>query len=189
MDNVKNKVVTSATSSSNDDALAILFGDIFKSYESALYKLALGLTKDDVLAKDIIQDVFLKLWEIRTQLGEIENIEAFLFSLTRNKVMDFFRKVTADERLKKSVWNDMQEIVGYSVNSMEIKEYHRVIAAAIEQLPSKRKEVYLLRIENDLSYQQIADHLQISRHTVKHQISFALQSIRTFVLSSFKTLL
>ncbi|MBS1502076.1 MAG: RNA polymerase sigma-70 factor [Bacteroidetes bacterium] len=174
------------SSATMDYALELLFSDIFRSHEQSLYTLAYRLTKDESMAKDIIQEVFIKLWDIRHTLKEIDNIEAFLFKLTRNKVMDFLRKTAADERLKMAIWEGMRNTLNDNTPRLEEKEYHIVIAKAIEQLPPKRREIYLLRMEEGLNYQQIADELQLSRHTVKHQISFALQSVRSFILRSFK---
>ena len=167
----------------------MLFTDIFRSHEQSLHTLAYRLTKDEALAKDIIQEVFVKLWEIRHSLTEIENMDGFLFRLTRNKVMDFLRKASADERLKMTIWEGMNSILNNETSVLETKEYHIVIAKAIAALPPKRREIYLLKMDEGMNYQQIADELNISRHTVKHQVSFALQSVRAFILSSFKTFL
>ncbi|WP_083227693.1 RNA polymerase sigma-70 factor [Mucilaginibacter sp. PPCGB 2223] len=169
-----------------DEAMELLFSDIFRSHENALYTLAFRLTKDDALAKDIIQEVFIKLWDLRHTISEIENIDAFLFKLTRNKVMDFLRKTAADERLKMAIWEGMSQTLDQPASGLEQKEYHIVIAKAIAALPPKRREIYRLKMDEGLNYQQIADELNISRHTVKHQVSFALQSVRAFILSSFK---
>src|ERR1700749_3692615 len=119
--------------SSLDDAMELLFTDIFRSHEQALYTLALRLTKDEALAKDIIQEVFIKLWDIRHTIGEVENMDAFLFRLTRNKVMDFLRKTAADERLKLAIWEGMRDTIHTGSTRLEEKEYHMVIAKAIAQ--------------------------------------------------------
>jgi len=172
-----------------DDAMELLFSDIFRAHEQALYTLALRLTKDEALAKDIIQEVFIKLWDIRHTLDQIDNIDAFLFRLTRNKVMDFLRKTAANERLKLAIWEGMRDTMHHDTYLVEEKEYHTVIANAIAQLPPKRREIYLLKIEEGMNYQQIADELQISHHTVKHQVASALKSMRAFMLTTFRVFL
>jgi len=92
----------------NDDehALEMLFADLFKRHEQRLYALALGLTKSEEYAKDIIQEVFLKLWEQRQHLNEIHNMEAWLYRVMENKVIDFLRKTAADSRLIDNIWNN-----------------------------------------------------------------------------------
>lgn len=161
----------------DEESLHLLFNDIFQSYEQPLFRLAANLCKDDNMARDIIHDVFLKLWEIRQQLHEIESIEAFLFTLTRNKIMDYLRKVASEERLKQAIWESMQHVVAPQTNAAEEKEFHEILAKAIDELPAKRKAVYLLR-DAGYNYNEIADQLKISRHTVKNQVSAAIKSIR-----------
>jgi len=173
----------SRSNSMDDTSLRLLFNDIFQSYEQPLFRLAANLCKDDSMARDIIHDVFLKLWEIRQQLHEIESIEAFLFTLTRNKVMDYLRKVASDARLKQAIWESMQQIVA-PTNRAEEKEFHEVLASAIDRLPPQRKAIYLLR-DAGYNYNEIADQLHISRHTVKNQVSAALKSIRQTVSRLF----
>jgi RNA polymerase sigma-70 factor (family 1) len=160
-----------------DHELELLFADIFKTHEYRLYTLALRLTKSDLYAKDIIQEVFLKLWEHRDSLGSIENIEAWLYRLTENKVIDFLRKVAADGRLKEKLWNNLPNYQ-QTEPSVEIKEYDHIIQQAIDQLPPQRKLIWYLNREEGLNYQEIANELHISRHTVKNQLSSALQTLR-----------
>lgn len=160
-----------------EDSLHLLFHDIFLSYEKSLYKLALHLCKDADVARDIVHDVFLKLWEIRHQIQEIQSIESFLFVLTRNKIMDHLRKLSSDARLKQAIWESMQHIVLEEDRHMENKEFLDQLQRAVNQLPPQRKAVYLMRDEG-YDYKQIADKLQISRHTVKNHVSSALKSLR-----------
>lgn len=169
----------------SEHELECLFAGIFKTYEFRLYTLALRLTKSDLYAKDIIQEVFLKLWEHRASIHSIENIEAWLYRLTENKVIDFLRKAAADGRLKETLWNKLPNHAIIE-HEMEVKEYDHIIQKAIDQLPPQRKLIYYLNREEGLNYQQIANELHISRHTVKNQLSTALQSIRRFLTQGMR---
>jgi RNA polymerase sigma-70 factor (ECF subfamily) len=166
--------------SEHENELEMLFAGIFKTYEYRLYLLALKLTKSDLYARDVIQEVFLKLWEHRESIHSIENMEAWLYRLTENKVIDFLRKAAADGRLKEVLWNKLPTNPEVE-RSVEVKEYNYIIQKAIDQLPPQRKLIYYLNREEGLNYQQIANELHISRHTVKNQLSTALQSIRRFL--------
>lgn len=90
-----------------DQPLELAFATIFRTYEYRLYTLALRLTKSDLFARDIIQDVFVKLWEHRDSMHAIDNMEAWLYRITENRVIDFLRKAAADKRLKERVWNNL----------------------------------------------------------------------------------
>lgn len=167
-----------------EHAFEALFADIFKKYECRLYTLVLKLTKSDQYARDIIQEVFLKLWEHREHLHSIHNIEAWLYRLTENKVIDFLRKAAADYRLKKAIWKSLPDHLNETEHQVAAKEYNQIIQKAVDQLPPQRKLIYYLNREKGWNYQEIADQLSISKHTVKNQLWTALQSIRSFVIKS-----
>jgi RNA polymerase sigma-70 factor (ECF subfamily) len=155
-----------------------MFNTIFREHEYKLYTLVLRLTKSDQYAKDIIQEVFMKHWERRDRMHEIENIEAWLYRVTENKVVDFLRKASADSRLKKAIWHNLQEILNDTGAQVEAKEFSTLIQKAIDQLPPQRKAIYRLNREKGLNYKEIADELHISRHTVKNQLHESLKFIR-----------
>lgn len=163
-----------------------MFSELFRQHEHRLHSLALRLTKSDQIAKDIIQEVFLKLWDQRATLSDINNIEAWLYRITENKVIDFLRKASADMRLKRKIWDQLQQIIDDSEQYLAAKEYNGIIKKAIDQLPPQRKLIYQLNKEDGLNYQEIASQLQISRHTVKNQLFTAVQSIRRFLARNAK---
>lgn len=170
----------------NGDLLESLFSEIFRENEHRLYILAFRLTKSDLYAKDIIQEVFLKLWECRDSIHTIDNIEAWLYRLTENKTIDFLRKAAADNRLKEVIWNRMQQIVNEAEIDVAVKEYNQIIQKAISQLPPQRKLVYQLYKEEGFNYKQIANELHISTHTVKNHLFTAVRSVRSFLAKNVK---
>jgi RNA polymerase sigma-70 factor (family 1) len=167
-----------------EHTLELLFADLFKKHEYRLHTLVLKLTRSNQYARDIIQEVFLKLWEHRYHLQSINNIEAWLYRLTENKVIDFLRKAAADNRLKEAIWKSQPGEGNETEDKVVAREYSQIIQKAVDQLPPQRKLIYYLNREKGLNYQEIADHLAISKHTVKNQLSTALQSIRLFLLKS-----
>ena len=169
-----------------DSALESVFSDLFRTYEYPLYTLALRLSKDDAVAKDIIQEVFLALWTMRRKLPEIDNIEAYLFRMTRFKVIKHLRKVSADDHLKEKIWRAMKDLDESGPTTIEEREFHSILALAIAQLPAKRKQVYLLKTTEGKTYKAIADEMKISQHTVKNHLSSATLAIRRFLDHTFK---
>jgi len=113
-------------------------------------------------------------------------MEAWLYRLTENKVIDFLRKVSADSRLKKTIWHQLQQIINEAELCIAAKEYNQIIQKAIDNLPPQRKLIYRLNKENGMNYKQIADELQISKHTVKNQLFVAVQSVRRFLSQNVK---
>lgn len=170
----------------NEKTLENLFSEIFRQHEHRLYALSFRLTKSDQSAKDIIQEVFLKLWEHRSGIHNIHNIEAWLYRLTENKIIDFLRKTSADDRLKRKIWDNLQQIVNESEQYVLAKEYNQIIQKAIDQLPPQRRLIYQMNKDGGMNYQQIANELQVSKHTVKNQLSSAVRSVRDFLLRNVK---
>jgi RNA polymerase sigma-70 factor (ECF subfamily) len=143
------------------DGFEAEFALLLKEHEHNLRVFAYRVTKCEQLAKDVVQEVFLKLWEHRDQFHQIENIKAWLYRVTENKLIDHLRKMAADTEM-----------------TLSAKESEHIISQAIETLPAQRKIIYRLNREQYLSYDEIARALRISRHTVKNQISSALQNLR-----------
>lgn len=164
----------------------LLFCGLFRQHEHRLHTLAFRLTKSDQVAKDIIQEVFLKLWEHREHIDAIVDLEAWLYRLTENKVIDYLRKVAADDRLRKVICNRIQQITDEAEQYIAAKEYNEIIRQAVSQLPPQRKLIYQLNKDEGMSYEQIANELQISRHTVKNQLFSAVQSVRSFIARNTK---
>ena len=164
----------------NEKRLEILFSEIFRQHENRLYTLALRFTKSDQIAKDIIQEVFLKLWEQRKNIHTINNMEAWLYRVTENKLIDFLRKASADSRLKKVIWEQLQQSPTNPNNTWQQKNTTRSFKKPLT-ITSPAKLIYQLNKEKGMNYQQIADKLHISKHTVKNQLSTAVQSVRRFL--------
>jgi RNA polymerase sigma-70 factor (family 1) len=171
-----------------DHNFEILFADAFRKYESKLYSLALRLTRSDLYAKDIIQDVFLKLWEHRSEFHSIINMEAWLYRSTENKIIDLLRKAAADSRLRNALWNNTAGPVHEEESRITAKEYEQVIRKAIEQLPPQRKLIYHLNKEQGMTCSEIADKLSLSRNTVRNQLFTALKSLRGFFSKNIRQL-
>ena len=177
---------TAADHNNTERELELFFSQTFRQYEQKLFTLALRLAKCEQTAGDIIQEVFLKLWEQQEKMYAIQNMDAWLYRLTENKVIDFFRKAAADQRLREKIWAQLRQIINEAEEHVSAKEYNLVIQKAIAQLPPQRKLIYQLNKEEGMSYQDIANELHISRHTVKNQLFSAIQSVRRFISKSSK---
>lgn len=165
-------------SRSSKNEIEFLFESLFKKHEAPVYRLALRITKSHLHAGDIVQEVFLKIWEHREELKNIRNTDAWLTRIVKNKLIDFMRKASADDRLKAAIWREININRHETEQLLEAKESDNLLNAAVNELPPQRKLVYQLNRESGLSYQQIADKLSISKHTVKNQLSTALRFIQ-----------
>lgn len=169
-------------SSSSKEMLEQLFNELFREYEHPLYLFAFKMLKSETEAKDIVQDVFLKLWVIRDKFPEIKSISSFLYRLTENKVIDHLRASASDQRKKQDLWRRLRQSSEQSVDKdIEAKEYHAIIQRAIEQLPPQRKVAYLLSQAEDRPRKEIASLLNISPNTVRNQLAKAIENIAAYL--------
>lgn len=161
-----------------DKALEAVFGEIYRKHEKALYRWVLRVTRSEQQSQDIVQEVFIKLWEHRGEINEIRNMEDWLYRVTENKMMDFLRKAAADSRLREALWIKTKTFTRETEEFLQAKECHSIIQGAVSQLPRQRKLIFRLNREKGLNHQEIAEALSISRHTVKNQLASALRAIQ-----------
>jgi RNA polymerase sigma-70 factor, ECF subfamily len=157
------------------------FSQIFEQYSKKVYYFALGYLKTKSEAQDTVQEVFIRLWEKRVLLDEEKSISGFIFTLTYRHIIDLFRKKQATQTLFDQILQDTQKESSNTEEEVLFNELNSMYQQAIEQLPPKRKEVYLLSRHEGLTYQEIAYRLNISIKTVEHQISDALQFLRNYL--------
>lgn len=157
------------------------FNILFERYRDQLFHYLSKITKSNETSEEIVLDVFLKIWTGRSILTEIDNFEAFLFRIARNKAIDFLRWTQKSKLQQMELWNRMQEMTGpeSADNEIAFTETNSIIQKAIEQLSPQRQLVFQLSREQGLSYEQISKRLQISTHTVRNHIAASLQFIRT----------
>jgi RNA polymerase sigma-70 factor (ECF subfamily) len=148
------------------------------------------LSEED--AENIVQDVFLSLWEQKSQWMLIQHIHAYLFRLAKNKCIDFLRhKITHAEKQQQLHHLKTHEFQ-YRLRSMEQfdesilyeKELNILIRQAIQSLPERCREIFILSRFEELNHQEIANRYQISPHTVNNQISLAIKKIKDYLKSS-----
>lgn len=166
----------------NQDA----FTEIFEHYSPRIYSFVLKKTKSESMAEDVLQDVFMNLWSKREKLGEVENFESYIYMMATNKTYDHLKKIATNTRKLEDLYARMKEIqVGNAIDEMmDLKEGQEMINEAVAQLPAQRKKIYLLSRQQGMSYDEIAEELNISRNTVSNQLVDALKFIREYVKKS-----
>ncbi|NLR60298.1 RNA polymerase sigma-70 factor [Chitinophaga polysaccharea] len=157
------------------------FSLLFRQYEHRLYVFACNMVQSELLARDIIQEVFIKLWIKKDDLEGIVNIEQYLYLMVRNKVIDVLRKLANDRKLREEYFRHHQWQENKTMELVEVKEFELALAEAISHLPPQRRIIYQLSQISGMSRDEIARELQLSPHTVKNQLTAALSTLRKFV--------
>lgn len=155
------------------------FDFFYKKYRSRIYANILKLTKSTEIAADILQEVFVSVWNNRETLDPGKPFDHYLYKIAQNKAYDFFRKVARDKKLTEKL---IALSVGYEYNPVEDdlhrKEDFEILANEINQLPPKCKEVFKLCKIDGKSYQEVADLLNISTATVNNHIVKATRILK-----------
>jgi RNA polymerase sigma-70 factor (family 1) len=149
---------------------------IFGRYHMQMFKLATGVLRDEDLAKDLVQEIFIDLWN-RKSTSNIQGLSHYLFRAIKFQVLKQLRNgKLRDHHLK--ILRKV-EFINQTEELLNFKELEKIINDRLNQLPPRCKEVfYLSRFEN-LSNKEISDRLQISIKTVEGQITKALSFLRT----------
>lgn len=160
------------------DAIAtrktILFDETYRQYRHKVYQHALSLTRSQSASEDILQEVFIKIWLMKHELSEIENIEAFLFIVTRNFSTSYLRR----QRTERKNFQTYQLTQPKYVQPDEPDEVYDCISDAIESLAPQQKLVYKLGRNYGWKREKIALSLKLSPLTVKAHMQNALRSLK-----------
>ncbi|MBP1616469.1 MAG: polymerase sigma-70 factor [Bacteroidetes bacterium] len=160
----------------NDDKSVI--DDIFKSYHSRIFRFSLSYLKNDNDAYDIVQEVFIKIWENRLTLKPETNFDAFVFTISRNAVHSLFRKKLCEQKylsyLSEMAVSNSQDTEQQTDFVFLEQKYEELI----ENLPSKRKEIFLLSRKSGLTNKEIAKKQGISEKTVEDHLTKALMYLK-----------
>lgn len=164
---------------SEGDAAA--FGQLYDKYRGKVFSYAYTLSKSRETAEEIVQEVFLKLWQKRTSIDAERNFEAYLRKVTLNHLLNFFKKAARHKALQEQIFRNMEmSRTGPEEELME-KELQRAYREAVEKLPPQKKVIYRLSRQEELTHEQIARALNLSRNTVNNHLVEALKFIRNYI--------
>lgn len=154
------------------------FTELLHRYWNKVYTQAITYLRSAELAQEITQDVFLKTWESRHQLENLENFSLWLFVVTKNRVFTELRK---KKPTVVSLGEEKEETSLLPDYPLLYKEASALISKAIQELPPVRKKAFTLSRIEGRSYEEIAGELGISRNGVKDHIVKALHFLRNYL--------
>jgi len=154
------------------------FDNIFKKYNKRVYYFALSYLKNKEEAEDVVQEVFMNLWRYRDQINEYYDFSKYLFKITYNSTCKKFRKQASDKKQMEEVIRNF--IFEDNATNLDI-EYNSLLETAnslIEKMPSRQKNIFLLNINEQLTNEQIAQRMNISKKTVENYLAKAKTSLK-----------
>ena len=159
------------------------FTALFDAYKDRIYTIALRLTDSPLIAEEIVQDVFLKIWLKRETLAAVDHFRAYLFTATRNQVFNMLKRLARHRTITGELTTDRAAETADTDFLLLDKEYQAILREAVDKLPPQQLQVYRLMKEQGLKRDQVAEQLSISPQTVKVHLAQAMRSIRAFCVS------
>lgn len=160
------------------------FKDVFECYRKRIYGIALKMLKSEHEAEGIVQEVFLSLWLNRAKLSDIRDPEAYLFTIAHNTIYAYLKKISRDQKLLNDLIDRMADIQNTTQEMLSGRETQKLINEAVQQLPPQQRIVFQLSKQNDLSYEEIARQMHLSKNTVRNHLAEAMKTIRFFLRSA-----
>ena len=158
----------------NSDITA--FNQLFEHYSSKLYHFAFGYLKSKEDTEELVQEVFIRIWEKRADIDPTRQFQSFLFTIAFNEVKKHFRtKNILEKYLEHARNNPTQYITHPEISYRELKER---LDQLIEQLPQKRRLVFIKSRLEGKNAVEISEEMQISKKTVENHLNAALKFMR-----------
>ncbi|HEY0272383.1 MAG TPA: RNA polymerase sigma-70 factor [Chitinophaga sp.] len=165
------------------------FEALFRRHFKNLYAYACSMLHDEVMAEEMVQNVFCKLWEKGADLRIQQSITAYLYRAVYHECLNYIRHLKVRAAHQSFSKHHQSPVVDSSASRVQLHELQVKLEAALQQLPEKCRVVFQLSRFEDLRYQEIADRLQISVKTVENQMGKALRILRTELVDFLPLLL
>ena len=162
------------------------FSVIYDTYFPKLLRFAQTYLVQEEEAEQIVQDIFIYLWEHKDILPSLRNLNAYLFTLVRNRCIDYLRKEMGQEGIKESlstVENKEMQLKLYSLEMFDDErlsesDIEELLQQAISKLPERCREIFIMSRLQNMRYKEIATKLDISPNTVENQVVIAIRKLK-----------
>jgi len=159
----------------------VAFEKIYKLYSPRLFGNIYKMVKSESTAKEILQEVFIKVWNNRTGIDPERSFRSYLFRIAENKVYDFFRNASRDKKMQSRILVIATKHYDHIEELLLRKEDNAVLHKAINSLSSQRQHVFRLCKLEGKSYAEVSRELGISVSTISDHIVKATKTIRKYL--------
>ncbi|PSL46699.1 RNA polymerase sigma-70 factor (ECF subfamily) [Chitinophaga niastensis] len=151
---------------------------LYTHYYPLLYRFIYFICQSQEDTEEIIQEVLLKIWEKRAVLITIASFEDYLFRMAKNKLVDMTRRQATKLKMVQQVARQLPEADDRTEKDLIYSLYYKTAITAIEQLPARKKAIFLMSAQEEMTLDEIARALNISRSAVKKQLYAAIRFIK-----------
>lgn len=166
--------------SENDDITA--FETLHSEYYTPLCNFVFSYLKERESCEEVVSDVFVALWQKRKDLTDIRNIQSYLYTCSKNLAIDLIRKNAIRIQPDTNCYEiDIPDVDDALLSPIEMKEFRNKLQQAVDSLPPQCKIIFKMLINDQLTYKEIAEILNLSRKTVEAQVAIAYKKITTLL--------
>jgi len=155
------------------------FEEVFKTHFTPLHAYAMTILREDVMAEEIVQQVFVRLWEKKENIRIRQSVAAYLYGAVHNGCLNYLKH----QKVKQAHHMHVQHTSGHSPENASrkliLKELEAKIADALSRLPAQCRMIFQMSRFEELKYREIAERLNLSVKTVENQMGKALKIMRT----------
>ena len=151
---------------------------IYDKHRNRIYQTAIKFLKSPIIAQDVVQDVFMKLWFERHKIEPSKPVEAWLYTVAKNNILNKLRKIANDWKAIDLLSHTILQSENNTVQKLTEGEFKQKLQSAVSKLPEQQKVVFILSRFEKLTYIQIGEKMGISPLTVKTHLSRALFAIK-----------
>lgn len=161
------------------------FRKLFSHYYPRLKAYVTTVIHDDTVAEDIVQDVFLYLWEHHSEISVNDDFQAYLYRSVYTRCIDHFRKWQVEDQYSTSVYEayaeeceTLLEQDGATLEGLYTQDFYQALYHLLQQIPEQRREVFLLAYIEGLKAQEIAERLDLTKRTVESHLYLTLKYLK-----------
>ena len=154
--------------------------ELYNSYADQLYFFILKTAKSPDLAEDVLQDVFIKIWEARSFIDHTKPVKPYLYTIARRHLINLLKRASHEVAIIEEIKRYTPFSENYTDLHLDYSESNSVLKEAIDQLAPRAKEVFVRCKMEGLSYKQVADQLGITEGTVNSQMVKATKVIKRY---------
>lgn len=179
VDITQEKFVVELLKQGNENA----FDALFRDYAPKIYNFSYRYLKSREEAEEVVQETFMRVWEARQCIDTDYSFSGFLFTIAYRLVLNRLRKIRNDQKGRKEWKGSSHHSGNQTEETVNYNNLNEIVHSAISELPPRRKMIFQLVKEENLTYQQTAEKLRISVKTVEAQMTEALRYLRKKLIS------
>ncbi len=157
------------------------FNELYRTYIKPVYKRILFIVKEEEIAEELSQDLFIKVWQKRKEIDPEKSFKSFLYTIAHNLVYDYLRKVARDKQLLNRLMANAVDYYMHTEETFQAKETQKVLTEAIEKLPPQGKQVFTLCKLEGKSYEEVSRLMGITVATVNSHMVKSSRFVREYL--------